>query len=103
VQRQANVIPRIAPILPFAPLSRLILDSPAKSLKRVSETERIVFQIFIDVFFDQDMTVRTSRFREDTQRSQARPEPVHFIVFKSMGLVLCFSAGTASAFSTLNR
>jgi hypothetical protein len=59
VQQQANVTLRDAPILTFAPLSRLILDSPAKPRKRVGEIERIIPQIFIDVFFDQDMA-RTS-------------------------------------------
>jgi hypothetical protein len=78
-QQQANVTPCDTPILTFAPLSRLILDSPAKPLKCVGKTERIVPQIFIDVFFNQDVAMRTSRFRQNTESGQAWPEPVHLI------------------------
>jgi hypothetical protein len=59
------------------------LDSPAKPLKRVGQTERIISQIFINVLFNEDVAMRTGRFRQNTQSGQAWPEPVHFISRKS--------------------
>ena len=59
------------------------MNSSAKSLKCMGKTERIGPQIVIDMSFNQDIAMRTLRFRKDTQRGQARPEPVHFIVCKS--------------------
>jgi len=59
------------------------MDTPAKPLKRVGKTERIGSQIFIDVFFNQDVAIRTGRFRQNTESGQAWPEPVHFISCKS--------------------
>jgi hypothetical protein len=52
VQQGANIILRYAPILPFAPFKLLVVDSSAKSLKRVGKTERIGPQIIIDVSFN---------------------------------------------------
>ena len=54
------------------------MDSSAKSLKRVGKTERIGFQIFIDVSFNQDIAMRIIRFCQVTQCGQASPEPMHF-------------------------
>jgi hypothetical protein len=71
MQQQANVTRCNAPILTFAPLSCFILDSPAKPLKCVGKTERIIPQIFIDLFFNQDMAMRTPRFRQNAESGQA--------------------------------
>ena len=45
----------------------------------MSKTERIISQIFIDVFLNQDVAMRTGRFRQNLESGQAWPEPVHFI------------------------
>jgi hypothetical protein len=71
------------------------LDSPAKPLKRVGKTERIVSQIFIDVFFNQDMAMRTGRFCQNAESGQAWPELVHLISWKSP-----FAIGRKSTIST---
>jgi hypothetical protein len=49
----------------------------------MGKTERIGPQIVVDVSFNQNIAMRTRRFRKDAQRGQARPEPVHFISSKS--------------------
>jgi hypothetical protein len=53
------------------------VDSSAKSFKRVGKTERIGFQIFIDMSFNQDIAMRIVRFRQVTQCGRAWPEPMH--------------------------
>jgi hypothetical protein len=59
VEQLSNVIPRDAPVLTFAPLGSLILDSSSNSFKRVGKAERIRPQIVVDVSFNQDMPMRT--------------------------------------------
>jgi hypothetical protein len=54
------------------------VDSSAKSFKRVGKTERIGFQIFIDMSFNQNVAVRIVRFGQVTQCGRAWPEPMHF-------------------------
>jgi len=74
---------RSAPILPFTSFKLFVVDSSAKSLKRMGKAERIGSQIVVDVSFNQDIAMKPLRLRKDAQRGQARPEPVHFIVRKS--------------------
>jgi hypothetical protein len=76
-QQRANVFPRHAPILAFAPLKLFVLNGFAKSLKCVSRTDPVGPQILIDVSFNQEMPMRTLRACQDTQCGQARPEPAH--------------------------
>jgi hypothetical protein len=59
-------VPRDVPIFAFASFNLFVVDSSAKSLKRVGKTERIGFQIFIDVSFNQDRAMRIIRFRKVT-------------------------------------
>ena len=61
-----------------------VVDSSPKSFKRMGKTERIGFQIFIDVSFNQDGAMRIIRFRQVTQCGRAWPEPMHFISCKSL-------------------
>ena len=44
----------------------------------MGKTERIGFQIFIDMSFNQDIAMRIVRFRQVTQCGRAWPEPMHF-------------------------
>ena len=59
------------------------MDSSAKSLKRVGKTERIIPQIFVDLSFNRDMAMGTLRACQDTQSSEAWPEPRHISSCKS--------------------
>ena len=34
-------------------------------------------EIFVDVSFNQEVAIGIGRYRKDTQRSQAGPEPIH--------------------------
>ena len=83
MQQRANIIPRHAPILAFAPFKPFVVNSSAKSLKRVGETERIIPQIFVDVSFNRDGAMRIIRFCQDAQRGDAWPEPRHVSSCKS--------------------
>jgi hypothetical protein len=83
VQQCANIFLRDAPIFARSPLSRLVVKSSAQPLKCVGKTERISSQIFIDLFFNQDVAMRTTRFRQNTKSGQARPESMHFSLCES--------------------
>ena len=55
-----------------------VVDRTAKSFKRMGKTERIGFQILIDMSFNQDRAMRIIRFCQVTQCGRAWPEPMHF-------------------------
>jgi hypothetical protein len=50
------------------PLNFFVVNSSAQPLKCMGKTERIGFQIFIDVFFDQNIALKALRLRKSTQR-----------------------------------
>ena len=56
---------------------RLRVDSSVEPLKCVSETNRIDSKILIDVSFNQQMAMRSARFRQNTQCGQAGSELIH--------------------------
>ena len=60
-----------------------IVDSPAKSLKCVGKTERIISQIFVDLSFNRHAAMGTLRACQDTQSREAWPEPRHISSCKS--------------------
>src|SRR5262245_29809815 len=66
-----------APILAFAPFKLFVVDSSVEPLKCVSETNRIGSKILIDVSFNQQMAMRTARFRQNTRCGQAGSELIH--------------------------
>ena len=49
----------------------------------LGKTEGIISQIFVDLSFNQDMVMRTSRACQDTQSGEAWPEPRHISSGKS--------------------
>jgi len=59
MQQQANVVCCCAPILAFAVLCFLVVDSYAKALQFMCETKGRGFQILVDVTFNQHGSVRT--------------------------------------------
>ena len=71
------MFPRHAPIFALALFKLFEVDSPAKSLKCVGKTERIISQIFVDLSFNRDMAMGTLRACQDTQSSEAWPELRH--------------------------
>ena len=77
MQQPANVLFRYAPILAFAPFKLFVVDSSVEPLKCVSETNRIGSKILIDVSFNQQMAMRSARFRQNTQCGQAGSELIH--------------------------
>ena len=59
MQKQTNVFLSCTPIIAFAMLLFLVVDSSTKSLQFMRETKGSGFQILVDVSFNQDGSVRT--------------------------------------------